>query len=368
MINKKRILHLITGLEIGGAEMMLLKVLPGLGDDFENWACCIRGRGPVGKKMEDLGIHVEYLDLKNVFDISIISKFKKIIDEFQPDILVTYLIHADLFGRILGRIFGIKKIVCSVRVKLTGIKYLPLLLVDGLTSFLVDNYHFNSKTVAELYSRYLLVPSRKIHIIPNGIDVSKFENSIDKQFVRKLLGLTQSYPLILCVGRLENQKGQKYLIKAIKELIIRKQLVYLALAGDGGNREKLEKYARGLGISEYIFFLGRRSDVPVLLRTADVFVLPSLYEGMSNAIMEAMAAGVPVVATRIKENEELITEDETGTLVAKRNSSEISTAIATILDHAELHISKASVAQEIIQERYSISGITEQFKKYFNSI
>ena len=136
---KKKILHLITGLEIGGAEMMLLKTLPRMQEDFDNRVCCIRGHGPIGKKLEKAGVPVYYLNLKNIFDLGIILRFKKIIKEFQPKILVTYLIHADLFGRIFGRIFGIKKITCSVRVKLVQWKYFPLLIIDGLTSFLVNN-------------------------------------------------------------------------------------------------------------------------------------------------------------------------------------------------------------------------------------
>jgi len=177
-MKKKKILHLITGLEIGGAEKMLLKTLPKMQKMFDNRVCCIRGHGPIGEKLEKAGILVYYLNLKSFFNFGIIIQFKKIIKNFKPDILVTYLIHADLFGRFLGRFFGIKKIICSVRVKLIQFKYLPLLLIDGLSSFLVDNYHFNSKVTANFYQKYFFMPKNKITVIPNGIEIEKFSISI----------------------------------------------------------------------------------------------------------------------------------------------------------------------------------------------
>jgi hypothetical protein len=116
-MQKKKILHLISGLDIGGTETQLLRVLPELQIYHENYVCCVRGHGPIGKQLEKKGVPVQYLEFKNILDLGVIYRFYKSIEKIQPDILVTYLIHADLYGRVFGRLFGVKKIVLQIRTK-----------------------------------------------------------------------------------------------------------------------------------------------------------------------------------------------------------------------------------------------------------
>src|SRR6185369_9251614 len=366
-MSKKKILHLITGLEVGGAEMMLLKTLPRMQEAFDNRICCIRGHGEIGKRLEAASVPVYYLDLKNIFDLGIIFRFGKIIKEFEPDILVTYLIHADLFGRVFGRIFGIKKIICSVRVKLIQWKYLPLLALDGLTSFLVNHYHFNSHTVADMYLKYFFLSNKKITVIPNGIEIAKYKISIDKMKKRRELSIPEDVFLIGCVGRLEKQKGQKYLIGAFSEIIKTHPQVFLILIGDGSYRIFLEKLAQTLELGNCVKFFGRRSDVPEILQTIDLFVLPSLYEGMSNAVMEAMAAGKPIITTHIPENKELIQNNQTGILVSPKNTLALKLAMENIIENSELKKLLGDEAQKSVSKNFIIEAIINRFQRFYIS-
>lgn len=368
MSEKKKILHLITGLEIGGAEMMLLKTLPKMQNDFDNRVCCIRGHGPIGLKLENDGVPVYYLNLKNIFDLSVIFRFKKVIREFEPDILVTYLIHADLFGRIFGRIFGMRKIVCSVRVKLVQWKYLPLLILDGLTSFFVDHYHFNSQTVANMYLKYFFLAKEKVTVIPNGLEIEKYQVSIDRIAKCKELEIPIDVSIIGCVGRLEKQKGQKYLLEAFALFLEENERVFLILIGDGSDKEQLEVLSRKLKIENSTKFLGNRSDIPEILHVINIFILPSLYEGMSNALMEAMATGLSIIATDIPENKELLGSEENGIFVPPYNVFALAKKMSFILRN-KTYAKKIGVsAKKEAMKRFSLDTIIYNFVSLFKKL
>lgn len=364
---KKKILHLITGLEIGGAEMMLQKTLPRMQGDFDNRVCCIMGHGPIGEKLESAGVPVYYLNLRNIFDLNVIFRFKKIIHDFQPDLLITYLIHADLFGRVLGKIFGVKKIICSVRVKLIQWKYIPLLILDGLTSPLVTHYHFNSQTVALMYLKYFFLSKKKITVIPNGLEIEKYQIPVDRIAKCKEIGIPDNIPLIGCVGRLEKQKGHRYLLEAF-ETLLKNTSAFLILIGDGSDREQLEILSKKLGIENSMKFLGVRNDIPEILQIMNIFVLPSLYEGMSNALMEAMASGIPIIATDIPENRELIENEVNGMLVPTKNSKKLAVAFEKNINDTEKCMFISSAAKNTIIDRYSMDTISQKYIELINKI
>jgi len=345
--------------------MMLLKTLPQLQESFDHVVCCIRGRGPIGQKLTSLGIPVYYLDLQGFLDWHIIPKFHTLIQSQKPDLLVTYLIHADLFGRIFGRIFGIKKIFCSVRVKLVQAKYLPLLILDGLTSFLVDQYHFNSQSVADLYQKYFFLSKRKITIIENGLDITKYEISMEaSRHKRHELHLDKE-TVLGCLAKLRAQKGHKYLLEAFHDIHTKYPETVLLLIGNGEERQKLEILTKKLQLEDSVIFLGNRDDVPELLSVIDIFVFPTLFEGMSNALMEAMANGIPIIATDIPENRELIVNGVSGLLVPKKNSLALTKAIKYLLTHKEKAASLAQNARKIAVQNFALEKTLEKYRVFF---
>lgn len=364
---KKTIFHLITGLDVGGAEKMLLKILPLLQNNFNNHVICIKGYGEIGRELQEKGIKVHYLNLKNIFDLGLIIKFQSLIKKYQPDLLVTYLIHADLFGRIFGKLFGIKKIICSVRVKpLNEIKYFPLFILDGLTSFLVNHYHFNSQTVANFYKKYFFLSSKKITVIPNGLELDKYDIKIDINKKKKELGLPINKKIVGCVAKLRKQKGHKYLLKAFQQVQKELKDVILVLVGNGEEIDNLKKLAKDLEIDKNTYFLGDRNDIPEILKTFDVFVLPTLAEGMSNAIMEAMASEVPVITTDIKENQELIKDNESGIVISLKNSKNLHEKILQILKDNNKRHSITYKAKQFIKNNFDIKTNILNWNKLFN--
>jgi len=146
-----------------------------------------------------------------------------------------------------------------------------------------------------------------------------------------MLGLPSDEILVGCVGKLRPEKGHRYVIEAVASLVPKFPRLRLVLVGDGPERGNLEHQARNQGVASHIFFFGNRQDIPELLEAFDLFVLGSFYEGMSNAILEAMAASLPVITTNIPENREIVQSGVNGFLVPPRDSSAIAQALRKLI-------------------------------------
>lgn len=374
MSEKKKILHLITGLEVGGAEMMLLKTLPKLQEDFDNRVCCIRNRGPIGKRLEEAGIPVFFLDLNSILDFGAIFRFRNIIKKFDPDILVTYLIHADLFGRIFGRLFGVKKIVCSQRGKLLQWEFLRL--ADRLTKYLVTKYIVQTEVSKKELIRKLRLPAEKIIVVPNAIDTTEFEFKTNKEKQKESLGLVANNIIITCISKLRRGKGHEYLLEAFEQLFCcsKQNKEYptdkqfkLLIVGDGEQKEKLLEQAKDYKSKQNILFLGNRDDVKEILHITDIFILPTLGEGMSNALMEAMASGLPIITTNIPENQELIEHEKTGILVPSRNSNALAQSMEQLIANPTLCNYLGTAARISIKKHYDLPIVTKRIKIFLDS-
>lgn len=368
-MREKRILHLITGLDIGGAEMMLLKTIPSLRMTADHRVCSILGHGPIGEQLEQSGVPVYYLELKNIFDFGVVLRFKKIITDFQPDILVTHLIHADLFGRIFGRLFGVKIVICNQRGKLLQWEFLRI--IDRMTKFLVTKYIVQTETAKQELMTKLNLPPEKFEIIPNTIDVKEFDFELDKEAKRKSLDLETSDFVITCVSNLRRGKGHEYLLEAFENLYQQNTTQKhhaLLIVGDGEQKNKLLRQVSEYQSKHDIRFLGNRKDVKEILRISDTFILPTLGEGMSNAIMEAMASGLPIITTDLPENRELIINQRTGILVPSNSATAITRAIRALLDDESRRKTLGKNTNEKIRETFNNDIVILRIVKFFHEL
>lgn len=339
---------IITGLGTGGAENHLLKILPRL--DLDLFIVSLTNEDDIGKVLKKKGIKVYYLGLrKDLLNIlTVISRFRKVIKDERPDVLNSYLIHANLFTRIFGRIFGVKKIICSVRNKHIDKPF--LMFLDRITSGLVDLYLPNSEAVANfMISKGF--SQEKIKVIPNGIDFDNFPyiSASEKEKLKKGLGVLGK-KVIGTVGSLKPKKDQATLIKAFAKL---DESFALLIVGEGELRGKLEKLAGDLGVASRVRFLGRRNDAKELMQVMDIFVLPSLHEGMSNALLEAMAAGCKVVVSDIEENVEV---------AGKENSFRVGDE-GELVEKISVRLKERELLMENIIDRYDINKTTKDYNK-----
>lgn len=367
---RKRILHIITGLEVGGAETNLSRLIPSLEKDFENRICCLIGRGPMRKKFEENNIPIYYLGITNIFDFLnpfVILSLRKIIKDFKPEIIETYLIHSDLFGRIWGKFFGVKKIICNHRGSLLEWQWLAFF--DRITSFLVTKYVFQTPSAQkEVIAKYNLDP-RKTTVIPNVISLNVFDFRIDRTQELEKLGIKNENINIVSVSNLRIGKGQKYLIEAFANVFSGgRENINLLIVGDGEQRSALENQAMNSCANKNIHFLGRRNDVLEILKACDIFILPTFYEGMSNAIMEAMASRLAIITTEIDVNKDLVKNNYSGILVPVKNSQAISEGILKLIEDTAFRNNLANNAYTEIENNYSLEKVTSKVTSLLQSV
>ncbi|MGQ9733153.1 MAG: glycosyltransferase family 4 protein [Candidatus Zipacnadales bacterium] len=188
-----------------------------------------------------------------------------------------------------------------------------------------------SPSEAELAVQMRIVPRERVIIVENGLDLTPLDAPVDIAEKKQSLGISPTQPVILAVGALRPQKGMRYLIEAVPRLAVRYPELQVLIAGEGELRGELAELIARLGVGKHVRLLGMREDVPELLRIADCFVLPSLWEGGPYALLEAMAAGTPVVGSRIKGIIDWVTEGKTGRLAEPGSSDSLAKAVEETL-------------------------------------
>ena len=201
----------------------------------------------------------------------------------------------------------------------------------------------------------------------NGVDTTIFHPQVKetRQAVRSALGLSASTGVVISIGRMTPQKGQGALLEAVRILLGRGIDVRVLLAGDGPSRSRYEALARELDLRDRAIFLGDWADIPALLGAADVLALPSLHEGFGLALVEALACGLPVVASRTGPIPELVRDGETGILVEPGNATELADSLATILLDDDRRRLMGALGREDAVARFSLPEMVRQLETVY---
>ena len=210
----------------------------------------------------------------------------------------------------------------------------------------------------------------KVLTIPNGIDLARFDRAAagsSREDVLGSLGLESQRPVVLCVARLHPQKGHAHLLEALPLLLPEHPRLTLLLAGEGALRGELEGHTAVLGLEGHVRFLGVRDDVPALMKACDVFVLPSLWEGLPNSVLEAMAAGLPIVATRVDGTTEAVQDGATGLLVPPGDPSALAGALAEVLREPERAKAMAARGREVAETDFSLEDTISRFEAVYRT-
>lgn len=209
--------------------------------------------------------------------------------------------------------------------------------------------------------------SPRLRYIPNGVELERFGNG-DRQHVRRALGLAADELVVAVVGSLTEEKGHRYLLDALARLGNEGRAASLLVIGDGPEAERLEGQARRLGIESRVALLGRREDVAEILAAVDVFVLPSLVEGLPIALLEAMAAGVACVATRVGDVPQVVEEGRSGLLVPSRDSGAIAAALERLAADPALRSRLAAYGERAVRESFSSERMTERYCALYDEL
>ncbi len=384
MSRKTNILHIIDALNYGGAQQLLVLIARYTPREKYNVAVCVlQDNNEIKPQLESENVKVFSLNKKRcsifnffgflVYVFSVLKGIGNICRQEKIDIIQCHLSDAEFLGIPAGRLNRVERIITTVhsssllpqRAGLSPRNYLRIIytrLLYRWTSAIIAV----SGEVAENVTHTFKVSPKKVHTIPNRIDVKQFQETKNVPPHQVFPGLGREHRILCLVGRLMPPKGHLYLLQAIKILRLRYPELRLLLVGEGDLRSELENYCKTQGISENVIFLGSRSDIPEILAVTEIFVLSSLWEGISLALIEAMAAKKPIVATDIPANRELIRNGENGLLVPGKNSEILALAIKKLLDDPDLAGYLGRNALQDALEKFDISQTIRDLEKVWN--
>jgi glycosyltransferase involved in cell wall biosynthesis len=230
------------------------------------------------------------------------------------------------------------------------------------------------RALSQMHKAYLIeqegIAAEKIEIIPNGVDLGRFSINGDPRELRASLGLVDSQPVVGIVAMLRPEKAHEVFLRAAARVLERVPETQFLVVGDGPERRRLEALAMTLGIDGRVRFLGARQDVAALVRTFDVGVLSSrpVVETLSNAVLEYMAAGKPVVATRVGSLPELIEEGQTGFFVEPGDWEALADRIVRLLQDRDLAERMGMAGRERVRRCYALEGMVHQHEALFERL
>jgi len=314
---KLKILHVLHAFQVGGLENGVVNLINSLdATRFDHVICCIANSGPMAERLQR-PVPIFALGKGSARDLLLSLKIARLIRQVRPDIVHTRNWGA-VDGIIAARLAGVRCVIHSEHGReaadpagANGRRNLARRLLSPLVSRFV--------TVSDDLRSWLVhavgVPGGKVLRIMNGVDTQKFVRAADPAAAKLRLGLDPQSFVVGTVGRLDPVKDQKTLIEGFGQMLRRRAgSSDLVLAGCGPEEGELRALVANLGLTGRVHLLGERRDIPELLAALDVFVLPSLAEGISNTLLEAMASGIALVATRVGGSVELVREGENGFL------------------------------------------------------
>tara|TARA_R110002050_G_scaffold300734_1_gene472048 strand:- start:3833 stop:4975 length:1143 start_codon:yes stop_codon:yes gene_type:complete len=369
----------ITSLDYGGAERHLLQVLPRLKDlGWQPVIYTLQSRVAMKIDFEKAGIEVISPKknqcipklLRHFFEvISSLISFYKILKKDQNCIAHFFLSQAYVLGMMAAIGAGHKGPKIMSRRSLNNYqKNIPFFsYIERKIHKKADLFLANSQAV----KRDLIqekIPEGKIKLIHNGIDLGRFNDNVDKNF-RKSIGVNKDTFVMTIVANLISYKGHKDLLNALAKIKnkLSKKWILLCVGKDGGIQPELEVIIQELRLENHVKFLGLRSDIPQILFNSDLGVLCSHEEGMPNAVMEYMAAKLPVVATMAGGTTELVDNGKTGTLVPVKSPDILADALIEIMKHKDL-ILLGKAGREKIEKEFSINSCVDKYNKVYDKI
>jgi glycosyltransferase involved in cell wall biosynthesis len=360
-----RVLLVIDELDIGGTEQQILELVRALpGQRYVPIVCCFRP-GRKAEEIASLGVRVVHLPKRSRIDLRLVLALIRLMRAERADIVHTFLIGANLWGRLAAVLAGVPTVIASERN--VGIWEDPVKrhlgrLLARVTQRIVAN--------AEAVRAYLVargLDPRRVVTIRNGVDPGRFETPLDVAAVRRSLGVTAGDALAIVVARLEPQKGHDTVIEAAAALSQRWPRLRFLFVGGGSREAELPALVERRGLRGRILFTGFRTDSADLIRAADLSVLVSTKEGLSNTLLESLAAGRPVIASRVGGNPEVVSPD-VGFLVPPRDPQALAEALAAALSDPARAARMGARGRELVRQNFSVERMVTETAALYDAL
>ena len=372
-----RLLHIITGLTTGGAELMLARLAPRLGGEFQQRVICLNPYGPVAETLGHSGIEVITLDLESAWGGPLaMVRLARMIKKFQPDIVQTWLYHADLLGGLAARSVGVRRVIWNIRNNDISSKKTKLATrwivaaCSTLSGLIPSHIVCCAQTAADTHIARGY-PPKKFSIIGNGFDLQRlYPDAAARIQVRAELNIPWQAPLLGLIARYDPQKNHAGFIRAAALIKAQVPAAHFLLAGpdvDAANTV-LTGQISAEGLTACVRLLGMRSDIPRLNQALDIAVSSSSYgEAFPNVLAEAMACGVPVVSTDAGDASTIV--GRAGRIVPKENMAALAAACVELLslDAAE-RAALGEAGRRRIAEHFELDVIATKYRELYRGV
>lgn len=363
-----RVLHVIDTGGPGGAETVLLQTATRLDPARFESTAVVGSMDWLAGQLRKRGAPPHVVPAKGSFNIGYLSALARLARRQRSDVIAAHLYGASVYASLVGMLLSIP--VVSV---LHGQSDVPQ--AERLSSLKAAIVRRGSRKIVFVSERLqdhlrarLRLTATQCAVIPNGVDTEVFRPGRDRS-LRAEIGIAEDVTLIGAIGNIRKPKAYDMLLRAARTLLNRSQRFHLVITGDYANSlgRELQQLATELGVERYVTFLGLRPDVSRILNNLDVFALSSQTEGFSIACIEAMACGIPVVATRSGGPEEIL-EGESGLLVPAGDPESLALAIERVISSKELAASMTARAIRRVHEHYSLATMLSRYEDLLQSV
>jgi glycosyltransferase involved in cell wall biosynthesis len=368
-----KIIYVITGLNYGGAEKLLLDTCRELKRrSVQILIIYLTTDGNLAPQFEQESILVKKVDFENSNHLKAIYQLCKIVRKFAPDIIHTHLPMANFYGILGAKLCGVSKVICTLH---NVDKFLlSKSLFNKVYKFAFKSLINNSSrihciavsdSVKDHYAKYCGLVSDKMHIVYNAVDFSMVREKAEEE-VDDLPFIDKKDFVILNIGRLVKEKGQIYLLQAVNELVNKRnhKNIKCIIIGEGKGKEFLGEYIESNNLSSNIYLLGVRANPYKYIKLSSIFVMPSLFEGFSIALIEAFALKKIIIGTDISGINKIILNNETGLLIKPKEYLELADRIEEIYE-GNAFILDLPKNMEKINKKLNIEEYVDVLQKYY---
>ncbi len=361
-----RLTYVITDLQVGGVPLHLYRLATRLPRDrYLVRVISLADQGAVGARLRQSGIPVHCCDARGTWDVRALWRLWKHLTRHPPDLVHSYLFHANLATRLICPAAGVSRDRLINEIQTVEIERPWHLVLDNLTCRWARVEVGNSRAVIDHLRRRAHIPASRLRHISAAVDLEQIERTPPAS--RSEFGIPDHAPLLIWVGRLDPVKGFEEMLAAMA-IIAEQSQATLLLVGEGAYLENVKTLIHEHGLTQRVFLAGRRSNVYALLKMSDIFLLPSRTEGMPNALIEAMGAELPCVATDIPPCRELIVHDENGLFFRKGSHEDLAKAVLRLMRAPESARAMARRARQLVATRFDIRFLSSRWADFYESI
>lgn len=362
------VMQVVHDLDYGGMQRVVVDLsLRANRSRFRMHVCCLNGFGPLANELDQEGICRFLVRKKPGVDVTLPPRLAKLFRTLRIQIVHTHGTNPFFYGTIAALLGGRPALVQTDHAR--GI--FPVarreMLAERILSWFAYRIVAVSEGVRDDLVRYERIAPHKIEVIYNGVDEKRYRGHVDPASTRAQLGLPSDAVVIGSAVRLAQQKGISFLIQAFAQMAPEHPRLRLLVVGDGPLRPTLQKLAEDLRVQDRVLFTGFRSDIGELLKAMDIYALPSLWEGHPLVLLEAMAAGKPVVATDIPGSREVVVPAKTGLLVPPHDPNQLARALLLLVGDAPLRKRMGEEGRRILLERFTVDRMAREYEALYES-